>query len=47
MLFKDVLGCNNALYLDGAISKMYTNEKNASTGDLGGQFGPVILVEKK
>ena len=47
MLFKDVLGCNNALYLDGAISKMYTNEKNNSTGDLGGQFGPVILVEKK
>jgi uncharacterized protein YigE (DUF2233 family) len=47
MLFKDILGCNNALYLDGAISKMYTSEKNITTGDLGGQFGPIILIEKK
>ncbi len=45
LLFKSVLGCENALYLDGAISKMYIRgEKNK---DLSGELGPKILVTEK
>jgi uncharacterized protein YigE (DUF2233 family) len=44
-LFKSVLGCENALYLDGAISKMYVKgEKNR---DLRGELGPKLLVTEK
>jgi uncharacterized protein YigE (DUF2233 family) len=40
--------CSNALYLDGAISKMYTNIKGVQTGNLNeGNLGPVISVSKK
>ncbi|MCP4443298.1 MAG: hypothetical protein GY810_30725 [Aureispira sp.] len=37
--FKD-LGCQNALYLDGFVSKMYLPAKNWT--DLGGEFGVII-----
>jgi len=44
-LYKSVLGCENALYLDGAISKMYIKgEKNK---DLSGELGPKLLVTEK
>ena len=44
-VFKDILGCKNALYLDGAISLMYLNKVNPS--DVGGNFGPLISVTKR
>lgn len=45
LLFKSVLGCENALYLDGAISKMYVRgEKNK---DFSGELGPKIVVTEK
>jgi uncharacterized protein YigE (DUF2233 family) len=43
-LFKDRLGCGNALYLDGVISKMYA--PTLGRNDLGGQLGPMIAVFK-
>jgi len=47
LLFKVVLKCDQALYLDGVISKMYAQGKDKYMGDLGGSLGPVIsLVEK-
>lgn len=45
LLFKSVLGCDNALYLDGAISKMYV--KGEKTRDLSGELGPKILITEK
>lgn len=42
MLFKEKLNCQNALYLDGAISKMYI--ENLQRDDLDGQFGCMIGV---
>tara|TARA_B110001452_G_scaffold99020_1_gene82018 strand:- start:71 stop:1381 length:1311 start_codon:yes stop_codon:yes gene_type:complete len=44
-IFKDVFGCENALFLDGAISKMYT--KNYNKASTGGNFGPIISVTEK
>ncbi len=44
-LFKTKLGCKNALYLDGAISKMYLPEINRH--DLDGKFGCMIGVVDK
>ena len=44
-LFKSVLGCENALYLDGAISKMYV--KGEKIRDLSGELGPKLLVTEK
>lgn len=41
-LFKDFLGCQNALYLDGAISRMYLPELDRQ--QLGGNFGPLIGI---
>jgi len=41
-LFKDYFKCKNALYLDGAISKMYAPEIGKS--DTKGQFGPLITI---
>ena len=41
-LFRDVLGCKNALYLDGAISKFYLPSKKEFAG--GGEFGVLIGV---
>ncbi|MCP4521979.1 MAG: hypothetical protein GY827_09875 [Cytophagales bacterium] len=43
-IFKDVFACQNALFLDGAISKMYTPKLSPK---LGGHFGPMISVTKK
>ena len=45
MLFKDVLKCSNALYLDGAISKMYLSDIDSTVKD--GFFGPIISVSKE
>lgn len=44
-LFRDILNCQNALYLDGAISKMYLYDINSQ--EKGGRFGPLISVSKK
>lgn len=44
-LFKSILGCENALYLDGAISKMYV--KGEKLRDLSGELGPTLLVTEK
>ncbi len=44
-IFKDIFGCKNALYLDGAISKMYL--KNLRPNDLSGNFGAIISVTSK
>ncbi|MFN8263739.1 MAG: phosphodiester glycosidase family protein [Chitinophagales bacterium] len=44
-VFKDIFGCKNALYLDGAISLMYLNKVNPS--DVGGNFGPLISITKR
>lgn len=43
-LFKDYFHCKNALYLDGAISKMFLPELGRF--DLGGDFGPLIGIIK-
>lgn len=43
-LFRDELNCNNALYLDGAISRMYVPELERY--EIGGNFGVMIVVEK-
>lgn len=45
MLFKNIFGCENALFLDGAISKMYLNDLNPD--EVGGKFGPMIIVTNK
>jgi uncharacterized protein YigE (DUF2233 family) len=44
-LFKEALHCDNALYLDGAISQMYLPNSNRT--DLGGDFGPILAITKK
>ena len=41
-IFKDVFGCNESLYLDGAISKMYLKELRPK--DLAGDYGVIISV---
>jgi len=43
-LFKEELGCKNALYLDGSISKMYLPELNRM--DSTGNFSVMITVSK-
>jgi uncharacterized protein YigE (DUF2233 family) len=47
LLFKYILNCNNALYFDGSISKMYSNENLKKMGDLGGNLGPILSVSKR
>jgi uncharacterized protein YigE (DUF2233 family) len=44
-IFKDVFGCQNALFLDGEISKMYL--PNLNPEELGGGFGPMISITMK
>jgi uncharacterized protein YigE (DUF2233 family) len=44
VLFRDVLKCSKALYLDGAISKMYLPALNRYDAD--GSFGAMIAVTK-
>lgn len=41
-IFKEKFGCSNALYLDGAISKMYLKENRQE--EAGGDFGVMIAV---
>ncbi len=43
-LFKEQFGCQNALYLDGAISLMYIPGISEQQG---GNFGPIISITKK
>ena len=43
--FNKVFLCKNALFLDGAISKMYLPTINP--GEKGGKFGPLISATKK
>jgi len=45
MFFKEIFNCKNALYLDGAISKMYLYDIAPKTID--GRFGPMISVSRK
>lgn len=42
--FTEVFNCKNALYLDGVISKLY--DPLFSSGDIEGQFGPIISISK-
>ena len=44
LLFKDIFGCKDALFLDGAISKMYLD---IAPKELGGKFGALISVLPK
>lgn len=41
-LFRDALGCRDALFLDGEISLMYVPE--LSRRDTGGEFGAIIAI---
>lgn len=43
--YTEIFDCKNAIYLDGAISKMY--EPELSPKDVGGNFGPIISISKK
>lgn len=43
-LFKDLFKCKDALFLDGAISKMFLFDK--APQEKGGAFGPIISVVK-
>lgn len=43
--YKDIFGCDNALYLDGAISRMYVHDLNPL--EKSGNFGPMISVSEK
>jgi uncharacterized protein YigE (DUF2233 family) len=45
LFYKDWLGCSSALFLDGAISEMYTSEADKDVLQNG--FGPIICVSKK
>jgi uncharacterized protein YigE (DUF2233 family) len=45
VLFRDILHCKNALYLDGAISQMYINDLNPTVPD--GSFGPILSISAK
>lgn len=42
--FKDIFGCKDALFLDGAISQMYLKDID---GEVDGNFGPIISVSDK
>jgi len=44
LFFKEVFGCNNALFLDGVVSRMYL--KDFKSNEKGGDFGPIISVTK-
>jgi len=44
-MYKDWLGCESALFLDGAISEMYTSEADKDV--LRNKFGPIFCVSKK
>jgi len=43
--YRDILGCEDALYLDGAISRMYQHD--IFPKERGGDFGPMICILKR
>jgi uncharacterized protein YigE (DUF2233 family) len=45
LLYKTWLGCETALFLDGAISEMYTGSQDK--GVINNLYGPMICVRKK
>lgn len=45
LMYKTWLGCESALFLDGAISEMYTSSQDK--GSINNMFGPIICVRKK
>lgn len=45
LFFKEIFECKDALFLDGAISKMFLKDIHSSSN--GGNFGPMISVSKK
>lgn len=45
-VFKDFFGCKNALYLDGAISMLYSKDVHRNTVPKG-NFGPLISVTRQ
>lgn len=45
VFMRDVFNCKNALFLDGAISKMYLHDIDST--ETGGQFGPILSVSRK
>jgi uncharacterized protein YigE (DUF2233 family) len=47
LVFRNIFQCDQALYLDGAISKMYINESGNILGKMGGELGPVISIHEK
>lgn len=49
LVYKYILNCKNALYLDGSVSRMYYTDKkgNVLFGDLKGDLGPVISVSSR
>lgn len=44
-LFRDALGCNNALFFDGTVSALHDGEKYI----IGGEYpaGPIVVVKKR
>ena len=47
LLFQFLFKCDNALYLDGAISKAYFTKNGNADGSLGGSLGPTLSVSYK
>jgi len=47
LLFQFMFKCDNALYLDGAISKAYYSNNGRVDGSLGGNLGPTLSVKPK
>jgi len=47
LLFQFLFKCDNALYLDGAISKAYFSKNGHADGSLGGSLGPTLSVSYK
>jgi uncharacterized protein YigE (DUF2233 family) len=45
IMLKDLFGCKDALFLDGAISKMYI--QGMTNLNYSGQFGPMLSVSEK
>jgi uncharacterized protein YigE (DUF2233 family) len=44
-VFKDFFQCKDALFLDGAISKLYLHDLRPQ--DLGGELGPILSISEK
>jgi uncharacterized protein YigE (DUF2233 family) len=47
LLFQFMFKCDNAIYLDGAISKAYYSNNGTTDGNLGGSLGPTLSVTHK